>query len=137
LTKIILLRINHKFIKQKDHIKYLGVVIDSHFNFKEHIHQLSKKISRDIGISAKLHYYVSVMYFKTTLLLSHISFSYYGAIIWGNIYVTTLHLLIVLQRKVVRIITFCQCTDHTSPGNHHLPTSNKVKIWVRWINNKL
>ena len=39
----------HKFIKQKDHIKYLGVVIDSHLNFKEHIHQLSKKISRAMG----------------------------------------------------------------------------------------
>ena len=60
-------------------IKHLGLVIDSHLNFKEHIHQLSKKISRGIGILAKLHHYVSVSILKQL----YFSFLIYGAIIWG------------------------------------------------------
>ena len=40
------LKINKKAIMQKDHIKYLGVIIDSHLNWKHHILNVSKKISR-------------------------------------------------------------------------------------------
>ena len=39
------------WIKQKDHIKQLGVVIDSHPNFKEDIHQQNKKKSPGEGRS--------------------------------------------------------------------------------------
>ena len=42
-TKSISLLVNNKSIEQKDYVKYLGVFIDSHLKFKEHIHQLSKK----------------------------------------------------------------------------------------------
>ena len=33
-------------MKQKDHIKHIGVVIDADLNFREHIHQINKKISQ-------------------------------------------------------------------------------------------
>ena len=115
LTKTIFIGVNQKFIKQKDHIKYLGVVIDSHLNFKEHIHQLSKKISRGIGILANLRHYVSVTILKQLYSSLIYPFLIYGATIWGNTYETTLHPLIILQKKAVRIITFSQFSDHTSP----------------------
>ena len=101
LTKTIFTGVNLKFIKQKDHIKYLGVVIDSHVSLKEHIYQLSKKISRGIGILAKLHHYVSVTIL--TQLYSSLTYPFlmYGATIWGNTYETTLHPLIILQKKAV------------------------------------
>ena len=61
-TKFISLLVNNKSIEQKDYVKYLGVFIDSHLKFKKHIHQLSKKISRSIGILVKLRLFVSRIY---------------------------------------------------------------------------
>ena len=47
---------NRKAINQKDHIKYLGVLIDEHLNWKYHILNVSKKVSRSIGIISKLRF---------------------------------------------------------------------------------
>ena len=37
------LQINNKIIEEKKCIKYLGIFIDCHLNWKEHVHELSKK----------------------------------------------------------------------------------------------
>ena len=42
----ITLKINKEAIMENDHIKYLGVIIDSHLNWKQHILNISKKLSR-------------------------------------------------------------------------------------------
>ena len=39
----ITLKINKKAIIEKNHIKYLGIIIDSHLNWKQHILNISKK----------------------------------------------------------------------------------------------
>ena len=36
------------------------MLIDCHLNWKEHIQQLSKKISRGIGVLCKIRHYVNV-----------------------------------------------------------------------------
>ena len=41
LTKSISILVDNKSIEQKDYVKYLGVFIDSHLKFKEHVHQLN------------------------------------------------------------------------------------------------
>ena len=50
----ITLKINKNAIVEKEYIKYLGVIIDSHLNWKQHILNISKKISRCIGILYEL-----------------------------------------------------------------------------------
>ena len=42
--------INKQAIEEVKYVKYLGVLIDSHLSFKYHIDQLTKKITRGIGI---------------------------------------------------------------------------------------
>lgn len=109
------LNINNKPIKQKDSIKYLGIIMDSNLSWKEHIKQLSKKISRGIGLISKLRHYVS----KCILTQLYYSLIYpfltYGVIIWANTYVSTLKPIIILQKKAIRIMTFSKYDDHTSP----------------------
>ena len=53
------LRLNDKEISRKQYIKYLGVLIDSHLNWKERIHNLSKKLSKSVGFLCKLRHHVS------------------------------------------------------------------------------
>ena len=43
--------------ERKDYIKYLGVLIDSHLTWKYHISHVGSKISRNIGIIARLRHF--------------------------------------------------------------------------------
>ena len=54
IKKSITIKINNKAIIEKEYIKYLGVLIDSTLSWKHHVSNISKKISRSIGIMYKL-----------------------------------------------------------------------------------
>ena len=49
------------YIEQKDHIKYLGVMIDENVNWKHHISFICSQISRNTGIFHKLRHYLTPM----------------------------------------------------------------------------
>ena len=51
--------INAKILKQEQSTKYLGVIIDCHLNWKDHITYLTKKINRNIGALSKLRHYTN------------------------------------------------------------------------------
>ena len=46
--------INSKAIQQTDHIKYLGVTIDSQLTFSQHITTVVKKVSRITGLMFRI-----------------------------------------------------------------------------------
>ena len=48
------LLMNNKALAQKDHVKYLGVLLDQHLNWKYHIKNVALKVSGGLGILAKL-----------------------------------------------------------------------------------
>ena len=65
---------NKKAIMQKNHIKYLGVIVDSHLSWKPHILNVSKKIGRSIGIMYKLREFMNIKMLKNiyySLIYSH------------------------------------------------------------------
>ena len=45
---------------QKDHIKYLGVLIDDTISWEHHISFICSRISRNSGIFLKLRHYISL-----------------------------------------------------------------------------
>ena len=101
----VILIMNRKAIAQRDHVKYLGVLMDQHLSWKYQISNVSKKISRGIGILAKLRgsmeqkLLIDIYY---CLVFSHLS---YGVEAWGSACGTALSRLGVLQNKAVRILT--------------------------------
>ena len=99
------LKINKKAISQKEHIKYLGITIDSHLNWKNHIFNVSKKISRSIGIMYKLREFMNIkmlinIYYS--LIYSHLVYAIH---VWGSACDTELNKILILQKKAVRMIT--------------------------------
>ena len=109
------LHINNKNIKQENFVKYLGIIIDSNLNWYHHVHELSKKVKRSMGIFSKIRHYINLSTLKQlyySLIYSHLS---YGIIIWGNTYTSTLQPLIILQKRVLRIMTFANYDSHSSP----------------------
>ena len=96
-------------------MKYLGVLIDSHLNWKEHILNLSKKLSKSIGIICKLRHFVNIQ----TLIQLYYAIVYpfltYGCMVWGSIYITNIKPLEILQKRTIRVINFAKFDAHTNP----------------------
>ena len=61
---MITIKINKKAIAEKQFIKYLGVIIDSSLSWKYQISNISKMISRAIGIMYKLRPYLPINVMK-------------------------------------------------------------------------
>ena len=102
----ITIRINKKAIKEKECIKYLGVLIDSTLSWKHHILNISKKISRAIGIIYKLRPFLPLKVMRNvyySLVYSHII---YAIEAWGSAFKTELEKILILQKRAMRLLTF-------------------------------
>ena len=100
------LKLCNKQLKREYCIKYLGILIDSHLNWKKQVEFIGKKIRRSIGILCKLRHYVDLNILVKLYYALIYPFLTYGILIWGNTYDTTLKPIFILQKKAVRIITF-------------------------------
>ena len=71
-------------LEMKDHVKYLGLVIDSNLSWKYRIKYICHKISKSIGIIAKIRHYVPrrvLLSIYNSLIVPYIT---YGVCAWGN-----------------------------------------------------
>lgn len=114
-TQPVSLKISDRPVEQMTYVKYLGLIIDCHLNWKKHAHEVSKKISRGIGILSKLRHFVTNDILTQLYYSLVYPFLTYGLIVWGNTYTTTLKPIVILQKKAVRIITFSKRDAHSSP----------------------
>ena len=82
--KLHTLAINEKVIERTTSIKFLGVLLDEHLSWKNHISVAENKVSKNIGILNKAKNTFSNGGFK--ILYSSFVHSYlnYGNIAWGS-----------------------------------------------------
>ena len=99
-------KINKKAIMGNDHIKYLGVIIDSHLNWKQHILNLSKKLSRCIGILCKLRPFLNTNNLKNIYYSLFYFHLVYSIQVWGSACTSEINKILVLQKRALRIITY-------------------------------
>jgi hypothetical protein len=78
--------LNVLLIRRKYSIKYLGIVIDCHLNWKSHVAEISKKIKRNIGVICKLRNFVDVHILKNLYYSLIYPYLIYGIVAWGNTY---------------------------------------------------
>ena len=128
-----------------NHVKYLGMYLDSYLSWEYHIHELSKKLSRANGILSKLRYnapfdiclqvYYSIFY-------SHLI---YGCNIWGLATEENIDKIEVLQKKCIRILTFSPFNSHTGDLFKKLKIlkvrdvikMHQLKVAFDFLNNRL
>lgn len=118
--------LNRKALQQKDHVKYLGVLLDEHLNWKYQINNVALKISRGIGILAKLKPFLKDNLLRSiyfSLVYSHLS---YGVHVWGSASMTSLNKLVVLQNKAVRILSGVQYFQIYGQDPGPLPSSEPL-----------
>jgi hypothetical protein len=106
---------DNEMLKQKSTIKFLGVYIDEHLTWKQHISYVSKKISKSVGILHRCRFYLST---KTKVSLYYtLIYPYiiYCNLAWSSTYVTNLNRIFYLQKRAVRIITNTHFRAHSAP----------------------
>ena len=106
-----LLQINGTEIQRVQEFNYLGIQLNEHLTWKNHVNKIANKISRSIGILNKLKRCLpqdTLYLLYNSLVLSHLN---YGILAWG--YQTDR--LYKLQKKAVRIICLGKFNCHSEP----------------------
>ena len=113
--KEIVIQINGQTIPLKNKTKYLGVIIDNHLTWHDHIQYINLKLSRANGILAKSRHYVPKQLLRTlfySFFQPHIE---YCMNIWTCAPKTTLEPIEISMKKVIRTISFAKFDAHSEP----------------------
>ena len=104
-----------QLLEMKNDIRYLGILFDLNLSWKFHINYICQKVSKTIGIIAKLRHFVPhhvLLTLYRSLILPYIS---YGICAWGHAAETHLHKLLVLQKRALGLMFFADPRTHAVP----------------------
>ena len=105
-------RLNGQKIRQKTCTKYLGVLLDEHLLFKDHINTLKQKLKRANGILAKLRHHFHSDIPKTVYYSLFDTNLRYACQVWRQ---SNSDILVMVQRA------------QKSPKNNKFPGRNTYK----------
>ena len=91
-------------LQHRDHVKYLGIVLDSNLSWKYHIAYIATKISRSLGILPRLRQFVPsciLLHIYRSLIQPYIS---YGLAVWGQAAKSNLNNILILQKLALHLI---------------------------------
>ena len=111
----LLIAVNGNNLKRAKTVKYLGILVDEDLKFKSHVNKVSGVISRNNGIISRAKYLLDK---KLLLMLHHAlvqPLMMYCSVVWGSNYDTTLHPIVIQQKRAIRLIFGLPFGSHTSP----------------------
>ena len=122
--------LNGEIIDKVNHFKFLGVIIDSHLSWMDHVQHIRKKISKGVGMLYKTKDYLK----SDTLLTLYYSFVYpyliYCIEVWGETTNGNLISLLKTQKRVVRMIKSVSIRTESAPLFSELKTLSVFKIYM-------
>lgn len=127
-TKYIIFRCRNKSIRNDVHLKFrgeiiervrihkfLGVLFEENLSWSPHIDNLTRRISRSIGIISRakqlLPRWLKLQLYYA-LIHSHLQ---YCLLVWGTTTKTNLKKLYILQKRIVRVIENVPYITHSAP----------------------
>ena len=105
--------LNNQQIEQIHNIKFLGITVDEHLTWKEHIDTICKKINKFVFALKKIREVTSI---KTAIMVYHAyicSIIRYGIIAWG--YSTDTTRVFIAQKKCLRAIFNMKWSESCRP----------------------
>ena len=105
------LKINDSSIDQVSTFNFLGLHINSQLTWQTHIDEISKKISRVIGLIYKLQYILPqkiLLSLYNTLILPQIN---YCILLWGK----ESKSILLLQKHAIRVVSSAGFRAHSEP----------------------
>ena len=99
----------------KDDTKFLGVMIDKHLSFQQHVQYIKGKVARGIGILYKCKRVFGQETLKTLYNCFLYPYLNYCISVWGSTYQTYLDPLSKLQKRAIRLIAGVRRLTHSDP----------------------
>ena len=104
-----------QYIDRVNHTTFLGVIIEDTLTWKLQVNNICNKVSKSMGILYRAR---QILYGQTLLTLYNALIKphfMYCITVWGNTCKTYLHKLHLMQKKIIRIISYSQFHAHTAP----------------------
>ena len=114
-TELSELKLDNCVLNVCNSCKYLGLTIDNKLSFNAHIEVISKKISKTVGVMFKLRPFVPDNIMLNLYYGLVYPYLIYCNVIWGGTNYIHLRNLVLLQKKIVRIITNSDYLAHSDP----------------------
>lgn len=105
--------IDNTVIPEVTSVKFLGVFIDQHITWNDHINHISLKIAKNVGIISRLAYLLPTNILLTLYYSLIYPYLAYCNMIWATNYISRLHRVIILQKRIVRIILGLPYNSHS------------------------
>lgn len=125
-TQSLILSLRNENIQNS--VKLLGIYIDGKLNWRDQINNVCKKISRTVYLFWKLKSFVNLEYLRMAyfgLFQSHIS---YGILLWGHS--TAVNDILLIQKKIIRIITGAGFLEHCKPLFISLRVCTVINLYI-------
>ena len=106
---------DHSTLTKVVSLKYLGVIVDHKLNWIDHITYVKNKISKGIGIMYKARRYLNKVSLKNLYYAYIYPYFTYCIEVWGSAAKCHVNSLSLLQKKIIRIMTFSPYLAHTAP----------------------
>ena len=91
-------------LERKECVRYLGVLTASKISWTHHITYIPTKNSKSLGILARLKHFVpssTLLSIYRSLVQPYLS---YGIVVWGQAAPTNLEIILILQKRALRLI---------------------------------
>ena len=135
------IEINNTKIECVNNFNFLGIIIDKHLTWNNHIDKIVSKLSKITGIMNKLKEYIPSNILQTiynSLVLPHLN---YGILLWGHKCTRVAQ----LQKRCIRIVNQSSFLAHTDPIFKNLKLlkvndifqHKQLKFYYNFINNQL
>ena len=98
------LKIGSKNIEKTSSINFLGVMLDEHISWKDHIKTVENKFAKNTGLINCASYFLNEHSLKTIYFFYIHSYLNYANIAWVSTYVTKLKKINLLQKRAVRFV---------------------------------
>ena len=108
------LRLGDYVIERKNSTKFLGVTLDKNLNWLPHVRNVCRKVAKFIPILCTVRQYIDDVAVKMIYYSPIYPLITYCSSLWGNCAASHIRPLIVLQKKLVRVMTRSDFRCHTT-----------------------
>ena len=115
LNENITIKFGKQHVTKAKHVKFFVLLLDENLSWKHHLSELSKKSARKCGIFFKVRHLLPTNVLVSLYYSLFASFLQYGIVVWGLTYDTYIKPIFILQKEVVRAITFNNFSAPSAP----------------------
>ena len=98
------LKINNYEIKRSTSIKFLGIMVDEHLNWKDHINVIENKLSKNLVLLHKAKQFLNAKAMKSLYFSFIHSYLKYGNVVWCSTSINETKKLFSKQKQAIKII---------------------------------